>query len=342
MAREIITAPSNWLAERGKVNRMMQELYAAIASSAQVDANGKLVASAIPDGILAGLQWQGVWNVATNTPAIPAASTSNSRHFYRVSVGGTSSITGSSVTWMAGDWLIGNGTAWERVPNTLPLVNDLTTGGTSVALTAEQGKTLKGLVDAKPSVGSTTPAASGTASAGTSSDAARADHVHPTQTVLVGSADGRRRNLTQSILTATNTAVLFDSVDDFGTRNSASSGLTYNATNGRFTNTSGSRGSWQVSFVVTYGVGGTSSTGNRGAWINVAGDPANRFALSIIAASPSYEPVVSGSYTICLDNNSFFDIQTYQDSGVSLSIGGAAAGMAAGYSTRVSAVRLST
>jgi hypothetical protein len=169
MAIENLSAPSNWLAERSKVNRMMQELYAALHhhsnkaildeitaafttadktkldTAAQTDANGKLVTSAIPDAVLAGLQWQSVWDVATNTPAIPAAAAGNNRHFYQASTAGTSSITGASVAWQPGDWLISKGTAWERVPRTLPLINDLTTGGTSAALTAEQGKTLRAL-----------------------------------------------------------------------------------------------------------------------------------------------------------------------------------------------------
>jgi len=203
MSIEDLSAPSNWLAERSKVNRMMQELYAALHqhsnkavldattaafttadkskldASAQTDANGKLVTSAIPDAVLSGLQWQSVWDVATNTPAIPAAAAGNNRHFYQASTAGTSTITGTSVAWQPGDWLISKGNAWERVPRTLPLINDLTTGGTSSALTAEQGKALKALVDAKPSVGSTVPSANGTASAGASSAAARADHVHP-------------------------------------------------------------------------------------------------------------------------------------------------------------------
>jgi hypothetical protein len=173
MTREITAAPSNWADERAKLDRMTQELYAALHqhsnkaildaitaafttadkskldTAAQTDANGKLVTAAIPDVVLSGLQWQSVWDVATNTPAIPAAAAGNNRHFYQASTAGTSTITGTSVAWQPGDWLISKGTAWERVPRTLPLINDLTTGGTAAALTAEQGKTLRTL-DIKP------------------------------------------------------------------------------------------------------------------------------------------------------------------------------------------------
>lgn len=42
---------------------------------------------------------------------------------------------------------IWTGAAWQTVLDKVGLVNDLTTGGTDKALTAEQGKTLKGLID---------------------------------------------------------------------------------------------------------------------------------------------------------------------------------------------------
>lgn len=42
---------------------------------------------------------------------------------------------------------IWTGAAWQTVLDKIGLVNDLTTGGTDKALTAEQGKTLKGLID---------------------------------------------------------------------------------------------------------------------------------------------------------------------------------------------------
>lgn len=61
-------------------------------------------------------------------------------------IGGTLEIeAGASVTGMT----------------TATLVNDLTTGGTDKALTAEQGKTLKAAVDAKYTAANATTAAAG-------------------------------------------------------------------------------------------------------------------------------------------------------------------------------------
>jgi hypothetical protein len=98
--------------------KLNANLLGAASGAASLDAGSKLLTSQIPDSILAGLKWQGTWNAATNTPAIPAAATGNNGWFYKVSVAGTSSITGSPVAFGVGDWLISNGTVWQRVANT--------------------------------------------------------------------------------------------------------------------------------------------------------------------------------------------------------------------------------
>ncbi len=691
----------------------------------------KLLASQIPDSLLAGLKWQGTWNASTNVPAIAAAAPANNGFFYRVDVAGTRNITGTSVDFGIGDWLISNGTAWQRVPNTLPLVNNLADGGTSVALSAEQGKALKALVDAKAAVGSTAGVAASAAGAvGTADTAARSDHAHPfiaptwaianaykssalvrytdnlvymanadiaantawttgtsgatwrqvgstlsgtaldlgtykqaakqsiphnvatkvtgftavnasaawdsannrfaitqtglyrvrgrvsydgnsngirqafiqkngvtvttaasapvdvntvtihveetmglavgdlidlhtfqtsggslqtsvtatghfseleivqlpTQTAvtpstitttnaptagqvpvavsatqatwgvylpqwvqanayiagervmmrgimveavaaitggtafaygttgavwkpvleatmnwrgvytkgasyadkdvfvagswwnapifrvsasftaasgrptdsdqfwtdvmnvggvgvsacspiinnangvhygeyvlvgatataegrqgfvpkplsaarnqflsgaggwttpLIGSTIGKRRNVVQTVTTGSNPTVLFDSDDTFGSYNAGSSGLTYDSGTGKFTNNTGRRGVWQVSYVVSYQAG--NSSGNRLAWIQVAGDAGNRFAQHIKAGSDANDPILNGSATICLDDGGFFEIKTFQDSGASRDIGAGIAGQSAGYSVRVQACRM--
>ena len=96
----------------------LADMATATNEIALLDVTGKLTSSQIPDSILSALEWKGVWNATTNSPAIPTAASGNNGYFYRVSVAGTSSITGSSVSFSVGDWLISNGTAWERVANT--------------------------------------------------------------------------------------------------------------------------------------------------------------------------------------------------------------------------------
>ena len=84
---------------------------------ASLDSNGQLVAAQIPDSLTSGLVWQGVWDANTNTPTIPAAASGNTGYFYKVNVAGTQSVTGVSIDFAVGDWLISNGTVWEYVPN---------------------------------------------------------------------------------------------------------------------------------------------------------------------------------------------------------------------------------
>jgi len=94
-------------------------LIGAASGVASLGADAKLLAAQLPDSVLAGLKWQGTWNASSNTPAIASAATANSGFFYKVAVGGSSSVpTGSAVTYGVGDWIISNGTAWQRVANT--------------------------------------------------------------------------------------------------------------------------------------------------------------------------------------------------------------------------------
>ena len=92
-------------------------LDAAVAlGAATLDAAGKVPLSQIPASIQGGVSYQGSWNASTNTPTI-VSSTGSKGHYYVVSVAGTTTINGIS-DWLAGDWIIFNGTAWEKIDNT--------------------------------------------------------------------------------------------------------------------------------------------------------------------------------------------------------------------------------
>jgi hypothetical protein len=88
---------------------------------ASLDAGGKVPIGQIPDAVLGQVEYQGTWNAATNTPAIPVPSTSN-KGWYYVANPGVSSAHGyanvPAVDFAVGDWIISNGTAWEKVDNT--------------------------------------------------------------------------------------------------------------------------------------------------------------------------------------------------------------------------------
>lgn len=108
--------------EKGQANG-----YAPLNSSTKVDIQY------LPDSLVGAVVYQGTWNASTNTPTLPAPAIGNKGYYYVVSVSGTYLGTPYGV----GDWIISNGTAWEKVDNTQSVtsVNGLT--GAVVLTTSE-------------------------------------------------------------------------------------------------------------------------------------------------------------------------------------------------------------
>jgi hypothetical protein len=82
---------------------------------ATLDAGGKVPLTQIPDSVLGQLTYMGTWNASTNNPTLanpPAPTTQGD--YYVVSAAGTQ----FSISFEIGDWIISNGTAWEKVDNT--------------------------------------------------------------------------------------------------------------------------------------------------------------------------------------------------------------------------------
>lgn len=61
------------------------------------------------------LSYKGSWNASTNTPTITSGTGTNG-NYYIVSVAGTTTIDGIS-SWAIGDWIVFNGTAWQKIAN---------------------------------------------------------------------------------------------------------------------------------------------------------------------------------------------------------------------------------
>ena len=80
-----------------------------------LDATTKIDISYIPDSILGALIYQGTWDANANTPTI-TSSTGTQGHYYVVSTAGTTNIDGVS-DWEIGDWIVFNGTIWEKIDN---------------------------------------------------------------------------------------------------------------------------------------------------------------------------------------------------------------------------------
>jgi hypothetical protein len=87
---------------------------------ATLDSNGKVPTSQIPDSILGQVEYIGTWNALTNTPTLPNPTTVKG-DYYVVTSGAT--VTGAtyqdgSITFEVGDWVISNGSVWQKVDNT--------------------------------------------------------------------------------------------------------------------------------------------------------------------------------------------------------------------------------
>ena len=80
---------------------------------ATLDGTGKVPASQLE---LDNVDYQGTWNADTNAPTLINA-TGTKGHYYVVSVAGSTTIDGV-YDWQVGDWIIYNGSAWEKVDNT--------------------------------------------------------------------------------------------------------------------------------------------------------------------------------------------------------------------------------
>lgn len=74
--------------------------------------NGKVPLTQINDALLGAVNYQGTYNAATNTPALPNATSSKGKYWV-VNIAGTQQGENFKVR----DWVISNGVIWGRLPN---------------------------------------------------------------------------------------------------------------------------------------------------------------------------------------------------------------------------------
>ena len=113
---------------------------------APLDNTGKVLEAYLPAAVLGDLQYQASWNAATNVPAIPAAASGNKGWFYVVGTAGSTSIAtpqGAVTDWKVGDWLVSNGTTWDKIDNTDQVVS---VAGLAGAITAAALKSALAIV----------------------------------------------------------------------------------------------------------------------------------------------------------------------------------------------------
>lgn len=98
-------------------------------------AHRKVTYGELIDGVIGGVEYQGTWNATTNTPAL-VPSTGTKGHYYVVSVAGSTNLDGIT-DWKISDWVIFNGTAWEKVDNTDQVTSVFGRQGAIVAETSD-------------------------------------------------------------------------------------------------------------------------------------------------------------------------------------------------------------
>ena len=63
--------------------------------------------------VAGGLSYQGTWNASTNTPTL-ASGVGTNGYYYIVSTAGSTNLDGIT-DWQIGDWLMFNGTIWQKI-----------------------------------------------------------------------------------------------------------------------------------------------------------------------------------------------------------------------------------
>jgi hypothetical protein len=88
---------------------------------------------------LGALNYKGTWNANTNSPAL-ASGVGAKGDYYVVSVAGNASIDGISA-WGLGDWIVFNGTVWQKVEGgTVEVGVNAQTGTTYTLVLTDAGK----------------------------------------------------------------------------------------------------------------------------------------------------------------------------------------------------------
>ncbi|TBL76251.1 hypothetical protein [Paenibacillus thalictri] len=80
---------------------------------AGLDTTAKIPTNQLPDSILGQVEYIGTWNATTNTPTLPSADIAKGQYY----VVETEGIY-QSIEFKVGDWIISNGSVWQKVDNT--------------------------------------------------------------------------------------------------------------------------------------------------------------------------------------------------------------------------------
>jgi hypothetical protein len=80
----------------------------------KLDGGGKIAVAQLPSAVMT---YEGVWNASTNSPSL-ADGSGDAGMVYRVGTAGTQNLGSGSITFDVGDYVIYNGTIWEKSDTT--------------------------------------------------------------------------------------------------------------------------------------------------------------------------------------------------------------------------------
>jgi hypothetical protein len=105
-----------------QTNAAIDEVYAEKGSNngiATLDGGGKIPSSQLPSSVM---EYKGTWNASTNTPTL-ADGIGDNGDVYLTTVAGSQDLGSGSITFAAGDWVVYNGSIWEKSINSNAVVS---------------------------------------------------------------------------------------------------------------------------------------------------------------------------------------------------------------------------
>ncbi len=97
-------------------------------------------------GITGALQYKGTWNASTNTPSLSDV-TGTAGWMYAVSVAGTQDLGSGNIAFGAGDFIVHNGSIWQRAPSSSAVTSVF---GRTGSVTAQSGDYTAALITNTP------------------------------------------------------------------------------------------------------------------------------------------------------------------------------------------------
>jgi hypothetical protein len=126
---------------------------------ATLDSGGKVPISQLPSTVM---EFKGAWIPGTNTPSL-ADGTGNSGDVYLVTSAGSVNLGSGSIAFLPGDWVVYNGSVWQKSLNSNAVVSVNGLQGVVVLDAAAVGADPAGTAvsQQRTYIGTTTPAAAG-------------------------------------------------------------------------------------------------------------------------------------------------------------------------------------